>query len=258
MLPEARRRQLLEYLSHDGSGNVEQLATLLEVSPATIRRDLQQLEKGGHLKRTHGGAVLPHLSTAFEPLYGEKKERQIAEKRAIAKLASTRVEDGQVVILDSGSTTLALAMELKKKRNLTVITTDLKIALEMSAVPGCDVIIVGGKVRPQLYSVIGAMAEQALQGLHANHAFLGADAIDLHVGVTNANLEEIAVKQRAIASARAAILLADHSKFGKVSLAKVAALTVFHEVISDWGLDGDTVKSYGDTGIILTLARKEI
>jgi DeoR/GlpR family transcriptional regulator of sugar metabolism len=258
MLPEQRRRQLLDYLSADGGANVEELSDKLRVSPATIRRDLQLLEQSGHIKRTYGGAVMPHVSTAFEPLHAEKQAKQIEEKRAIAKLASQQVADGEVIILDSGSTTLALAMELKKKRELTVITTDLKIALELSDVPGFDVLIVGGKVRSKLYSVVGPIALQILEDLHANYAFLGADAIDLQVGVTNANLEEVAVKRLVIAAARHLVLLADHTKFGSVSLAKVADLKSFGEVITDWRLSKDIAAPYVSAGIKLTFAPKEI
>lgn len=257
MLPEQRKRRLLELLSENGGANVGYLADLLDVSAATIRRDLQLLESQGHIKRTHGGAVLPHVSTAFEPLHHEKSEQQLEHKQAIARAAADSVSNGEVVVLDSGSTTLALALELKRKRDLTVITSDLKIALELCDTPGFNVIALGGRVRPSLYSVIGPSVEQALSHLNANHSFLGADAVSLKAGLTNATLEEAPVKRLMMNCGQRTVLLADHTKFGKTSLAKVADLTEFDEVISDGDLDPKIAETYSDAGVNITRALEE-
>lgn len=257
MLPEQRRIKILDLMNRQGAADVPGLAKQFDVSMATVRRDLQLLEGRGHITRTHGGAVANYASAAFEPRHHEKVTEHTTEKRAIAAVASRRVSDGEVVILDSGSTTLALARELRSKQGLTIITTDLKIALELSDVPGFDVIIVGGTVRPQLYSVVGAIAESILIDLHANHAFLGADAIDLETGVSNASISEVRVKQLAIASAEQTILIADHSKFGRVSLVKIADLREFSEVITDSRFSRKAAELYQDAGVGLTYAEVE-
>jgi DeoR/GlpR family transcriptional regulator of sugar metabolism len=254
VIPEHRRRQLLEQIKQNGAARVPELAEQLGVSPATVRRDLLLLERSGEIKRTHGGAVLPHLSTSFEPRYHEKAQHQADAKRLIAREAGRLVHNGEVVILDSGSTTFALALELKTKRNLTVITTDIKIANELADHPELEVIVVGGKVRPELYSLIGHFAEQALRNVHANKAFIGADAISLKAGVTNATFEEVPVKQLAIAAADEVYLLADHTKLDKVSLAKVADLAAFDLFITDAGIDPKVAARYRDSGLDLVVA----
>ncbi|MEX2541712.1 MAG: DeoR/GlpR family DNA-binding transcription regulator [Trueperaceae bacterium] len=257
MLPEQRKRRLLELLTENGGADVAYLARLLDVSPATIRRDLHLLETQGHIKRTHGGAVLPHISTAFEPLHSEKAGRQLEQKRAIARVAARSVSDGEVIVLDSGSTTLALARELKGKRDITVITSDLKIALELCDTPGFGVIILGGSVRPSIYSVIGHAVEESLANLNANSSFIGADAVSLEAGLTNATLEEVPVKRLMRDCGQRAVLLADHTKFGKRSLAKVGDLDDFDEIITDAGLEPQVARIYTDAGIKLTRANGE-
>lgn len=258
MLPESRRRRLLDLLTAAGHGNVDELATRLNVSPSTIRRDLDALERTGRLLRTHGGAVLPHASTAFEPLHSEKQGARLDLKTAIAREAARRVSDGDVIVLDAGSTTLALAAELYQRRGLTVITSDLKVALELTTSSNAhEVIVTGGRVRSQLYSLIGPIAEANLRHLHADHAFLGADAIDLERGVTNANLDEAAVKRLAISACRRATLLADHTKFDRVSLAHVVPIDAFDEVITDRAIDPTCFERYTQAGVHMTRAGEE-
>lgn len=257
LLPEQRRRRIIEVVDAEEAADVASLADTFNVSPATIRRDLQHLEGGGLIIRTHGGAVSP-ASTAFEPLYADKAQRQRAEKAAIAQRAARFVEDGDVVILDSGSTTLALARRLRQVRNLTVIVTDLKIALELADVPGFDVIVAGGQVRPGLYSVIGSTAEHVLTQYRANHAFIGADAIDLAMGISNATMLEVNIKRRVIEAATNVTLIADHTKFERTSLVKVADLDVFDAIVTDAGIDAAVVERYADHRVQLVLAEMEL
>ena len=256
MLPEQRRRRIVELLDAQEAADVASLAGEFGVSPATIRRDLHQLEKGGLLTRTHGGAVAPE-STAFEPLHADKTKERWAEKVSIARHAAKWVSDGDVVVLDSGSTTLALARQLKQLRQLTLITTDLKIALEVADAPGFNVICVGGLVRPGLYSVVGSIAGQALAQFHANHAFIGADAVNLRTGVSNASMQEVDVKQSVIRAASHVVLLADHSKFERSSLVKVCDLSAFDEIVTDAGIDPHTVSTYADRNVSIQIAPRE-
>lgn len=254
MIPEHRRRLLLEQIKRSGVVNVPGLSASLDVSYATVRRDLHLLEQRGEIQRTHGGAVLPHLSASFEPRYHDKAARQAEAKRQIARQASKYVANGEVILLDSGSTAFALALELKAKRQLTVITTDIKIAHELADHPEMEVIVVGGKVRPELYSLIGHFAEQALRNVHANKSFIGADAISLTGGVTNATFEEVPIKQLSIASADEVYLIADHTKLDRVSLAKVADLSAFNVFITDGQVDQEVVARYRDSGLNLVVA----
>jgi DeoR/GlpR family transcriptional regulator of sugar metabolism len=267
------------------------LSDKLDVSPATIRRDLQYLEDQGLLRRTHGGAMLPFESTAFYPHHDSKLQQNQSEKAAIARVAAQRVANGDVIsthakeivkvvllisrqhaalvmrtsqellcrrlALDSGTTTLLMAREQRNKRDLTIVTTDLKIALELTDVPSFEVICVGGTVRPHSYNTLGAFAEQMLRELHANHAFLGADGIDLNAGITNATVTEVPVKHLLMRCGLAPTLIADHSKFGRVGLARVAELGDFVEIITGPGLSAEKLKHYLAAGARLTIAEEE-
>lgn len=258
MLPDQRRKKLLEVLSLAGGADVGRLSSTLDVSPATVRRDLQYLEDQGFLRRTHGGAVLPFESTAFYPHYENKMHHNQGEKVVIAAVAARKVADGDVVVLDSGTTTLLLAKELRTKQNLTIVTSDLKIALELTDVPGFEVICIGGTVRPRSYNTLGTFAEQMLRELHANHTFLGADGIDLRAGVTNATVTEVPVKRLMKRCGRTTTLIADHSKFGRVGLAKVADLTDFDEIICGPDLAPTTIERYVAAGARITIAAGEV
>lgn len=253
MLPDQRRKKLLEVLGLAGAADVAHLSGALDVSSATVRRDLQYLEEQGYLRRTHGGAVLPFESTAFYPHHENKLQQNQAEKLAIARAAAGRVVDGDVVVLDSGTTTLLLARELRAKHDLTVVTSDLKIALELTDVPGFEVICVGGTVRPRSYNTLGPFAEQTLRELHANHAFLGADGIDLVAGVTNATVTEVPVKRLMMRCGLVVTVIADHAKFGRVGLAKVAGLSDVDEILTGPGLAPELVRRYRAAGARLTV-----
>lgn len=247
----------MDYVKRQGAANVVELSESLRVSEATVRRDLLVLEERGELARTHGGAMLRHLGTAFEPPYVEKATRMADAKRAIAAEAAKLVKDGDVIILDSGSTTYALALAIRERADLTVITTDIKIAHDLSAQPDITVIVVGGRVRPQLYSVIGPFAEHTLREIHANTAFVGADAISTRTGVTNAMFEEVSVKRLAIESAGSRVLIADHTKFDKISLARVADLDQFDLCITDDGVPDEVLDRYRASDLTIKVAPTE-
>jgi DeoR/GlpR family transcriptional regulator of sugar metabolism len=244
MLPEERRRAILQYVRRSGSMDVAALSQRVRTSAATIRRDLRLLEQRGDLQRTHGGAVPHPPGTAYEPIYQEKLRENAEAKSAIARHAATLVRDGDVVALDAGSTTFGLVPHLRALRNLTVITTDLKIAVALADGSPVEVVVVGGRVRPNLFSVVGPSAEDGLDQLHADVAFLGADGISLEAGVTNANLDEAAIKRHMLRSSVRAVLLADHTKFGKTSLVRVCHVDAFAAIVTDTGLSDDDHATY--------------
>lgn len=254
MLPDLRRKKLIDILTNDGGADVGSLADVLDVSPATIRRDLDLLQRHGHLKRIHSGAVLPYQSLAFLPTTEERERGYTAEKRAVAREASKRVNDGDVIILDSGSTALLLAKELMSKRDLTVITLDLKIALELSNVPSFNVISVGGAVIPHAYNAAGMIAENTLRSLHAEKAFVGVDGVDLAAGITSSKILQAPVKRLVLARSNKVTLIADHSKFGVEHLIHVADVAEFDEMITDDGIDTKVANAFVDAGVGLSIA----
>ncbi|GAB5602346.1 DeoR/GlpR family DNA-binding transcription regulator [Thermus sp. FJN-A] len=221
-----RRRELLELLRRHGALSTRELAGHLGVSEATVRRDLAVLARQGLLQREHGGALLPEQ----EPLYVEKLRRNPRAKEAIAHRAAALVPDGATVILDSGTTTLALA-RLLAGRPLKVVALDLPVAQAL-AQGATEVLLPGGRVRNGFYSLVGSWTEELLGQVRADLFILGADAFHLE-GVTNHTFEEAAVKRKAMAVSGRTILLSDRSKWGKRAPAFVAPLEALDLVITD-------------------------
>jgi len=234
-ITDQRRRRLLALVEASGGMRTADLAVALGVSAATVRRDLAALERAGLLRRAHGGALPRQLGTAAEPPFELKAKSQRGEKEQIAARAAELVPKGATVILDSGTTALALAHRLAEHR-VTVIALDLKVA-EALARGRAEVWVVGGRARNGLFSLVGPWAESLLAEVHADLFFLGADAVD-EEGVTNATLEEAAVKRRAAAAAKKTILIADHTKFGRRALARVLPLEALSGVVTDRGAKG--------------------
>ena len=231
-LSPERKRRILALLEARGGMRTRELARELGVSEATVRRDLTELAREGRVERTHGGALPLRMGTATEPPFDLKAKRKVAEKERIATAALRHVKDGSTIILDSGTTALALARKLAE-RPVTVIALDLKVA-EALARGRAEVWVVGGRARNGLFSLVGPWAENLLAEVHADLFFLGADAVD-EEAVTNATLEEAEVKRRAHAAAQRTILVADHTKFGRRALARVLPLEALAGGVTDRG-----------------------
>lgn len=225
-LASLRRQNLLDLLRQHGGLSTKELARHLGVSEATVRRDLAALARLGLLQRDHGGAFLLEA----EPPYAVKLGQNAPVKEAIARKALGLVPDGATVILDSGTTALALA-RLLAGRPVRVLALDVPTAQAL-AQGETEVWLPGGRVRNGFYSLVGPWAEEALAGVRADVFFMGADAFDLE-GVTNHTLEEAAVKRKAIAVSRRTVLLADRTKWGKRAPAFVAPLGSLSLIITD-------------------------
>lgn len=225
-LASLRRQNLLELLRQHGGLSTKDLARHLGVSEATVRRDLAALARQGLLQRDHGGAFLPEA----EPPYAVKLTQNPSQKEAIARRASGMVPDGATVILDSGTTTLALA-RLLAGRALRVVALDVALA-QVLAQGETEVLLPGGRVRNGFYSLVGFWTEELLGQVRADIFFLGADAFNPE-GITNHTFEEAAVKRKAMAVSQRTVLLADRSKWGKRAPAFVAPLNALHLVITD-------------------------
>ncbi|MDR1651003.1 MAG: DeoR/GlpR family DNA-binding transcription regulator [Synergistaceae bacterium] len=236
-IPIERQRKILDELRGRGVVAVDKLVELLGVSESTIRRDLEDMSKKGLVSRTHGGAVSPSFSTAYEKTYAEKKMMFFEEKRRIGSAAAKLVADGETVILDSGSTTFEVARHLTSRRGLKIITNDLSITGEVDYDPSNSVILTGGLYSKGLNLLAGSETENFYRNIRVNKAFLAADAIDMKNGVFNAAMEDASVKKVILEVAREVILVSDHSKFGRTSLSKVCDIAQLHMIITDRGLD---------------------
>ncbi|WP_243029017.1 DeoR/GlpR family DNA-binding transcription regulator [Thermus albus] len=240
-LAQLRRQNLLDLLRRHGGLSTQELAHRLGVSPATVRRDLALLARLGLLHRDHGGAYLPET----EPPYALKVRQNPRVKEAIARRALAEVAEGSTLILDSGTTTLALARLLAGRR-VRVVALDVPIAQAL-AQGETEVWLPGGRVRNGFYSLVGPWAEEALGGVRADVFFLGADAFDAD-GVTNHTFEEAAVKRKAMAVSRRTVLLADRSKWGRKAPAFVTPLGAIDLVITD--LEDPTLRSLAKVEVV--------
>jgi DeoR/GlpR family transcriptional regulator of sugar metabolism len=252
MLAAERQARIAHLIARQKTVTVADLCKRFSVSDMTIRRDLQRLEDEGLLVRTHGGAVanIPEQDAAF----GVREQSQPEEKEAIARVAASLVNAGDTVILDAGTTTARLARHLHDKVGLTVITTSLHVLRELGGDEQITLIATGGTVRQATLSFVGSWAEEMLSRFHADALFLAATAIDLERGLFNSNVYEIGVKQQMIRSARRTILLADHTKFGRQSTAKIAGLSAVHGIVTDHQIPPEVPIALRDHNIEVRLA----
>jgi len=234
MLLEERRRRVLATLERKESVTVAELAATLGVSSVTVRSDLDALAAAGLLLRSHGGAVRRSDVLRDLPLH-VKQTLHHPQKLRIAARAAELVEEGETVLLDSGTTTLEIARRLRVRRlgALTVITNALNIALELAATPQLRLIMLGGILRPVSLSFVGPQAVQALRGLNADRAFIGVDGLDPDHGLSTPDVLEAQLGAVMMQVARQVVIVADASKLGRRSLSVIGQLARGHVVITD-------------------------
>lgn len=236
MLAEERRQRTLELIEKEGSVAVDELASRFDVSEMTIRRDLRTLQRRGFIRRVRGGATT-NRGRSFEPPFLLRATEEAAAKAAIGRKAADLVDDGDSVALDVGTTTLEIARSLEAKQNLTVITPSLYIANQLSSHPSIRLILPGGIVRPGELSMVGNLAEEALQEFYFDKVFLGIGGLDVEAGLTEFNVEDAGVKKALIRSAKECIVVTDSSKLGQVAFSVVAPLSAVHKIVTDDALD---------------------
>ena len=235
-----------------GFVRVSELADVFSVSEVTVRSDLAALDDGNDIRRVHGGAV-PRGARARESSFEESLEASAQAKQAIGRLAASLVSSGQSILLDVGTTTLAVAQALKQRtdlEDLVVITNGLHIALELeSEIPRFTVIVTGGALRPLQHSLVHPLARAVLDQVHADIAILGCNGVDVAGGVTNINLPEAEVKQLMVAAAERVVVVADASKLGQVSLGTIASLDQVDLIVTSDGADPALVAELSAAGV---------
>jgi len=250
LLVEERRRRIVERVNQQGRVTVDELVALFEISAVTIRADLEALDRAGVISRSHGGA-LPAAPSALDTPLDIKETRHHAQKRRIGQAAAQLIEDGDTIILDSGTTTVEIARQIRQQKwtSLTVITNALNIAMELSALPAVRVMMLGGLLRQASYSLAGPDAEQALSRLSADRLFLGVDGLDPDVGVTTPDPLEASLNALMIRVSRQAVAVLDASKFGQRSLSVIAPVADLDIVISDTAAPADYVQALEAKGV---------
>lgn len=253
MLPNQRRDKILELLREDGSAKVLDLARLFKVTEVTIRQDLEKLEKDGLITREHGGA---YLNTVRDQVQNVSLAHQdnLDLKERIADKCLDLIENGDTIILDSGSTTTEIAKKLKGKRNLTVITNALNIALLLGAEPGIEVVVTGGEFKPPTLSLTGQKAADFFKGLHVQKLFLATAGISLKAGLTYPSISDLVVKKAMIDAADTTYVVADSTKMGKAAFASLGALALIDYIITDNGIDEKHRQVFLDNDIELIIA----
>ncbi len=248
-----RHQLILEQLATRGEVSVEEVSQRAGVSPMTIRRDLDELDRLGAVKRVRGGAVSV-LSRGYEPPFAARAKLHVEAKEQIAAAAAERVHGGQTLVLDAGTTTLALARRLRGVHGLTVATPSLRIASALADERDMRVIIIGGVVRAGEHSVISSHALEHLAQLRFDLCFLTISGVEAHSGLTEWNLDDAATKAVAIASSRECVVLADASKLGKVAFARVAPLDRIDLLITDAAVTADQLAPLRAAGLSVHVA----
>ena len=246
LAPE-RQERLKELLRERRVARLEELCAEMRVSPATMRRDLNELEARGVLRRVHGGAVSTETRLE-EPLFDDKTSIAAREKSRIADAALAFIQPGDTVYLDGGSTVLELARRLRDRSDLTVVTNSLRAALELSG-QGPRLILIGGELRRRSQTVVGSLSRFVLQQLHVDKAFMGTIGLDPDEGLTTTDPDEAYTKSLVAGQAKEVILLMDSSKAGKVSFARAGSLGELDAVITDRKLDAKVTERLKKLGI---------
>jgi DeoR/GlpR family transcriptional regulator of sugar metabolism len=256
MLAAERHARIADLIIRQNAVTVAELCRRFSVSDMTVRRDLQKLENDGILVRTHGGAVM--RAPEQDAAYGIRERAQRKEKEAIARLAASLIQPNETILLDAGTTTASLARLLHERAGLTIITNSLYVLHELGGDGHVTLIATGGAVRESTFSFCGSWAEEMLSRFHADRLFLAATAVDPALGLFNSNVYEIGVKQQMMRSAREVILLADHTKFGKQSTAKIADLDAVSCIVSDERLPATMADAIRAHSVDLQLASMAI
>jgi DeoR family transcriptional regulator of aga operon len=250
----SRRKKILEHIKESGEVMVTQLSREFNVSEVTIRNDLEHLERKNLLVRARGGAIHTENHVGIDQRITEKHKIHAAEKAAIGKLASSLINDGETIIIDSGTTTAEIVKHLDGIKHLNVITNALNIANLLAAHPAVNVIIPGGYLRQNAMSLVGPLAEKNLRNFFVDKVFLSTDGFDTKQGIFTPNIDEAHLNGIMIEIAKEVILLTDSSKFKRKSLAFICGLDKIKKVVTDNGIAIDDKKRLEEAGIEVLVA----
>lgn len=243
-----RRIKILNLIREDGHAKVQKLADLFKVSEVTIRQDLEALEELGYVQREHGGAFLKEMSSFVKS--GQLfNQTHMDQKRELAKKAVSFIEEGDTIILDSGSTTTELAKLLVDYNNLTVITNALNIAMILGEDPRINLIVSGGEFKAPTLSLTGDMAAKMFREIHVNKLFLATAGISADMQLTYPSYSDLSVKSAMIRSADKIFLLADSSKIGATSFASLGRVNLVDTLITDNNITEAQRKLFTDLNV---------
>jgi DeoR/GlpR family transcriptional regulator of sugar metabolism len=254
LLAEPRRMKILDWIREEGSARVRDLSSAFAVSEATIRQDLEKLEQDGHVTRQHGGAFLRTLPLQVETLSLQHTEN-MEKKQRIGALAASLVGDGEVIILDAGTTTTEIAYNLKGRGSLTVITNALNIALHLGAIPGYAVHMPGGQFKAPTLSLSGDKAAEYFRDVFAGKLFLATAGVAVESGLTYPSFADLELKKAMIRAASHVYLVADSTKINRPSFTRLGSLDDIDTFITDDGIAAEDVRAFEARGVKMLIAR---
>jgi DeoR family transcriptional regulator of aga operon len=248
---EARRQQLLDFVRHHEFARIQDLARQLGVSEVTIRSDIDILARAGGIRRVRGGAMRV-VEAVPEVVYEARVSSHQREKRAVGLAAAAMLSSGDSVILDVGTTAMAVADAIVDRQdliNLTVFTPGLNIALALErAIPRIEVVVTGGTLRPQQHSLVGPNSTLILDQIRATFGFLGCNGIDPSHGIVGLSLSDVALKQAILKASRTSVIVTDASKFSQTSLVRVCGFEDIDMVLTAGAPDPISVEAVREAG----------
>ncbi len=251
----SRRAKILEELELNGQVSVSELSKKFKISEVTIRNDLTHLEKQNMLIRARGGALkIKFYRMGIDPSFSEKEKEFLKEKQAIAKAAVKLINEGDTIVLDSGTTTTEVAKNLDQFQNLTIITNALNIASILAEYEGFNIFMPGGSLRKKSLSLVGVLADESFEKFYCDKLFLGADGFDTTHGLSTPNSEEAHLNQIMIKIARKVIVVADSRKFERRRFAFIGPISDVNVVVSDSGIKEEDKNRLEKSGVQVIIA----
>lgn len=253
MYAEERRERIAELTRDEGRVVVADLADHFDVTRETVRRDLDELEAAGVLRRVHGGAVATDR-VRIEAGVAERTKRMAAQKRAIAKRAVDLLPRGGTVYLDAGTTTLSVAEAIPGGVELTVVTNSLGVAQALGRRPNLAVRLIGGRLRTRTEAVVGDWAVRTLEDLSFDLTIAATNGVSTERGLSTPDPEEAAVKRAAICAGQRVALVADHTKIGDEHFTVFATLDQIDLLVTDADIDDEDITAFGEADVEVVLA----
>jgi DeoR/GlpR family transcriptional regulator of sugar metabolism len=246
-LVPARQQRIHDLVRERGVIRVDEVCAALGVSPATVRRDLEALEKRGRIRRVHGGALSTD-SRLDEPFFDDKAAIASIEKQKIARKALSLIRERETIYLDGGSTVLELARLIRDRTDLVVVTNSLRAALELSGAEP-RLILIGGELRRRSQSLVGTLTRPILRELHVDKAFMGTMGFSAASGMTTTDPNEAFTKMMVMENSETVVLLADSTKEGSISFARAGELSDIDVLITDNAISAAARKELKGLGI---------
>ena len=254
MIAEQRRLKILELIQEDGTAKVSNLSKIFDVTEPTIRQDLEKLEYDGFITREHGGAVLKNISQQVKTLTLQYHNDNLENKILIGKKAVEFINDGDAIILDSGSTTTEIANNLSEKKDIKIVTNALNIALLLGTKYSFEILMTGGEFKAPTLSLTGEKSALLLQQIHINKLFLATAGISFTSGLSYPSFSDLYVKKAMINCAEERYLVADSTKIGKNAFAAIGCLDRIDYLITDAGIKKDDKVEFEKIGIKVIIA----